>query len=293
MYSIPILSNQNEKHDNYSLSILKKIDNRDYKPAHDEAKQVIDELKQLKLTFSSESELNSVYILSQFYELLSSVSIFWKYIENNEFYNSWSSLQDGLDYLRQIKKFNNNKHHVLTFFEKQLIQLETLYPYTLFSSPGFIVERFECSICKNDIDSKLCPHMKGELYSGEIAYAVAQKIRDIDHFAIVTSPTNKRLVVDYDDEHTQFGLFKEVVEHFKKGELSPLGFSTLKRTEFMRSDPNWRKLPRNSICYCGSDKKYKKCCVNNSQIKQIHVDFMGSHIFKHLESDKGPTALPP
>lgn len=279
MYSIPILSAQDEKYENYSLSILTKIDNRDYILANDEAKQVVDELKQFKLTLSNESELNSVYIMSQFYELLCSVSIFWKHIESNEFYNSWWSLQDSLDSLRQIKKFYNNEHHVLRFFEKQLVQLETLYPYTLFSSPGFIVEQFECSICKNDIDSDLCPHMKGELYSGEIAYAVAQKIKDIDHFAIVTNPTNKRLVIGYDDAHTQFGLFKEVVEHFKGGALSPLGFSTLNRVEFMRPDPEWKKLPRNSVCYCGSNKKYKKCCVNNSQIKQIHVDFMGSRIF--------------
>ena len=49
MYSIPILSAQDEKYENYSLSILTKIDNRDYILANDEAKQVVDELKQFKM----------------------------------------------------------------------------------------------------------------------------------------------------------------------------------------------------------------------------------------------------
>lgn len=279
MNSINALKDIFDSDESRTISILRAIDGREYDIAKDKAKNAIEEVENLKKELKSESDLNAAYLTSSFYELLLSVSSFWLHIECESYYQSWWALQDGLDHLRQLKKFYSRKNKVLSFFEKQLIELEKLYPYKLFSSPGFIVESFQCSICKNDIDSELCSHMKGELYSGEIAYAVAQEIKDIDHFAFVTNPTNKRLVIDNNDKHTQFNLFKEVVEHFNSNNLSPLGFSTLKRYEFMRPDEDWIKLPRNSECYCGSGKKFKKCCIDNSLKKQIHVDFMGHHIF--------------
>lgn len=279
MYAIDLLPDRLQENENHVVSILKKIDARSYDDAIKEAEALITVINSIKDSASEEIELNATYILTIFFKFLISLSVYWRHIESESYHESWCALQDGIDYLRTLKRFYPyKKNKVVCFFEKQLIKLETLYPYKLFSSPGFIVDRFECSICGNDIDSDLCPHMKGELYFGEIAYAVARNIKDIDHFAIVTNPTNKRLTIGCDDSHAQFNLFKDAVLHFNERKLSPLGFSNVELYEFVRPDPEWVKLPRNSICYCGSGKKYKKCCINNSGKKHVHVDFMGSHI---------------
>lgn len=279
MYAIDLLPGRLQGNENHVVSILKKIDTRNYDDAIKEAEAIVKLIKSIKDSAFEEAELNATYVLTTFFELLISLSVYWRDIENESYHESWCALQDGMDRLRHLKKFYPHKNKVVCFFEQQLIKLETLYPYKLFSSPGFIVGRFECSICGNDIDSDLCQHMKGELYFGEVAYAVARDLKDIDHFAFVTNPTNKRLTIGCDDSHSQFNLFKDAVLHFNKRKLSPLGFSNVELYEFVRPDPEWVKLPRNSKCYCGSGNKYKKCCINNSEKKHVHVDFMGSHIF--------------
>lgn len=279
MFSINVLPDKLHGSEERTICILKNIDNRNYNSAIKETNDLIEAITSIKQSVFEEHELNSAYILITFYNLLSNVSRYWRYIETESYYQSWCALQDGIDNLRSLKRFYPHRNKVVSFFEKQLVQLEGAYPYKLFSSPGFIVDRFECSICSNDIDSDLCPHMKGELYFGDIAYAIARNMKDIDHFAFVTNPTNKRLVIGCDDSHSQFNIFRETVDHFNERKLSPLGFSNLNLYEFTAPDPRWTKNPRNSECYCGSGKKYKKCCIKNSTMKHIHVDFMGSHIF--------------
>lgn len=208
-----------------------------------------------------------------FFYLFKKIISYWQSVENKKYYNSWVSLQDALSVVRDIKKFYTCHCTTISFFEDQLLSLEKLYPYTLFSSMGFITAGHECSICHEDMDSDNCIHLKGELYAGEIAYAIVKKIEKLDHVSLVSSPLDKRLVVGINDEHPSFKVFDDILSLFEKGEMNPINFGEAKAFEFTKENPNWNRHPRNEKCYCGSGIKFKKCCINHRHDKHRHVDF--------------------
>uniref|UniRef100_E6XJR1 SEC-C motif domain protein n=1 Tax=Shewanella putrefaciens (strain 200) TaxID=399804 RepID=E6XJR1_SHEP2 len=266
------------KYDDLTIDALLAINHRDYSNVIKIVERATNFLRKEKALTQVEEELNELYVLNLHFQLLSSVSLYWREIEMEQYYQSWWNLQDALDSIRRIKKFGYGAGQAAKFFEEQLSSLEKIYPYKLFSSMGVIVECYECSICGSDMDSDECVHLKGELYAGEMALAVAKNIKYIDHIALVEDPKNKRLVIAPDDSSPVFNIFKLLVKGFDK-QLKPLGFSRTVITEFMRPNENWVKLGRNSKCFCGSGKKYKKCCENQSRMKQMHVDFIGQSIF--------------
>ena len=233
------------------------------------------ELARKKCCAEREEVLNGFYVLNRFIDMLSSYLDIWARISKKEFSASWNSLQDALDLLRQVKKFINwNTNQEVGFFENQLLELERLYPYNGFFSIGATVEWFECSICGKDIDSFDCPHRKGELYQGQMAYAIAHNITELDHVAIVKRPKDKRCVVQYDDNGEQFKLMRFLSELVSSGKLHPLDFVELKFSKRHIKNPEFLKKGRNEPCYCGNGKKFKKCCISKEFIDDDHVDIV-------------------
>lgn len=216
--------------------------------------------------------LNEVYVVNRFVDLLSSYSTTWLNISKKKYAASWGSLQSSMDHLRSVKKFTNGTSSIiLDYFENQLIELEKLYPYKIFVSMGASVEWFECGICGKDIDSLECEHIKGELYRGKLAYATAKKIGNIDHVAMVKYPQDKRCVIQYDDDGPQFKLVRYVTDLLTSKTMSPLSFHHLEYSKRMEKNPDFRKLPRNEKCFCGSGKKYKRCCIDKEIVEFDHV----------------------
>ncbi|MDX7539264.1 SEC-C metal-binding domain-containing protein [Serratia marcescens] len=253
--------------------ILCDLSNRNYNSIDISVKELISSINSSKEKTSSEQEKNEGYIWSVFFTLFIKVASFWREIERKNYYDSWVSLQDALDTLRQVKKFYRQESIVIDFFEKQLLSLEKLYPYTIFSSIGFIEDGHECSICKNDMDSDKCEHLKGELYSGEVAYAIVRKIERLDHLALVYTPLDKRLVVGINDSHPSFSVFSDLMSFFDNKKMNPVNFTEAVTLDFKKKNPQWVKAPRNSMCSCGSGLKYKKCCIANEFVEQRHVEF--------------------
>jgi len=218
-----------------------------------------------------EELLNDFYVLDRYTDFLSAYADLWNSILNQKFSSSWDSLQGALDLLRLVKRFSLID---IEFFEAQLIELEKIYPYNVFFSIGAIVERFDCSICGVDIDTEECPHMRGHLYGGVMAHAVARKIVEMDHVAMVSHPEDKRCVVQYDDAGEQFKLVRYLSELIASGNLQVLNFGLLKFSKRRQPNPEYRKIGRNEPCFCGSGKKFKKCCVSMEYVEGDHVDIV-------------------
>ncbi|EGR2781739.1 hypothetical protein DLH94_11095 [Vibrio parahaemolyticus] len=276
MYSIDLLREQLPELEETTEKILVLIDQRDYEQAFKLSTEYKSQILSLKQTLD-DSQKNHAYILDVFFNMLGSISLVWKEIESSNYLDSWWKLQDSLDDLRCLRKFYTLESKTLGFFEDQLQSIESIYPYEYFSSPGFIVEKYICTICKNDIESDDCDHLKGQLYSGEMALAEA-KILDIDHFAMVENPMNKRLAIGT-DSHPRFNVFKHIVKSFENKESSPLDFSDVNLIEVKGVKNSSKKLPRNSLCSCGSKKKYKKCCLLKETSSHIVIDLKGTSIF--------------
>lgn len=253
----------------------------DFEKCKEEIEYLITEftIKKKNYLMAHDEVLNEFYVLGKFVDMLSSYLELWKNIFKEAFSSSWNSLQDTLDALRTLKRFARlNAEPNLAFFEFQLQELEKLYPYKIFFSIGATVECFECSICRKDIDSLDCPHIKGELYKGEIAYAIACNITGLNHVSMVTHPEDKRCVVNFDDSCEQFKLVRFLSELILSGKLSPLNFGELRFSTRLIRNPEFRKLGRNKPCYCGSGKKFKRCCITNESISEEHVDIVAKPI---------------
>lgn len=214
---------------------------------------------------------NDLWVIERYIDLLAKYGHLWKSILDQRFSESWCLLQDSLDLLRSIKRFSQIDIH---FFEDQLIELERTYPYNVFFSIGATVESFECSICGQDMDSQECPHIRGKLYSGVMAYATAKNIMQLDHVSMVAHPEDKRCVVSYEDTGEQFTLIRYVSSLVSSKRCRISDFGRLQFSKQLRPNPDYRKLPRNELCFCGSGRKFKHCCIGKDCIEGDHVDIV-------------------
>lgn len=212
---------------------------------------------------------DDLYVLRRYVDFFGSYGQLWRLIANEEFSASWMKLQDALDSLRLVRRFSNID---ISALEEQLIELEKTYPYNVFFSVGALVETFECSICGHDIDSFHCPHRKGHLYRGRMAVGIARKIVNLDHIAVVDQPEDRRCVVTYKDTGEQFKLIRFLSVLLKERKFAVSDFGLLRFSKRLKPNPQYRKLGRNELCYCGSGAKFKRCCLGNVYVEGDHVD---------------------
>lgn len=271
MYGLNLLHSELPDNERAACETLKQIAARKYDDALKHANEAQAKIDAHKASATEDAVKNDCFIYAGFFELLISLASYWKCVESEEFHNSWCKLQDALDCLRQLKKFYKEDSVTLWSLTRQLLSIEKAYPYKIFTSCGFIFEGFECSICSQNIDGDECPHIKGDIYSGEMAVAIARKVKELDHISLVEKPKNKRLVVGYEDSSRHFDLFRMLISEFDQNNCSPLMLSKVQLVEEIRIDPTHKRAPRNSKCYCGSGKKYKSCCIKSERIPHIHM----------------------
>jgi len=235
-----------------------------------------------KLTSADELILNDIFLLKQILLFHNSLISLWEDIFQEKYSSSWNHLQTCFDRLRNINKFslNNKKTKELDFFEKQLLIIEKLYPYNIFMSMGIETSLFECSICGKNIDSFECEHEIGELYYGEMAFGIAKNITNINHISMVKNPMDKRCVVQYSDDSHHFKGLQFLNKQLISNQLTPITLYDANETPRKTLNNKYKKLKRNEKCFCGSGKKFKKCCINKEYIDENHIELIVNHGFK-------------
>lgn len=216
-----------------------------------------------------EEVLNDFFVIRCYVDFFSYYGQLWRLIAEEKFSASWDKLQDAMDALRLIRRFS---HIDISALEEQLIELEKTYPYNVFFSIGAIVEKFECSICGQDIDSFRCPHRKGHLYRGRMATGIACNMVNFNHIAIVDEPQDRRCVVTYKDTEEQFKLVRFLSHLLQQRKFVVSDFGLLRFSKRLKPNPDFQKIGRNDPCYCGSRVKFKLCCIARSRIEGDHVD---------------------
>ena len=267
------------------LPSLDCLNNLDFKSAKKKLKACRNSFEKFKKSIDCKEEhyLNDLYVLNSYLSFFEPYCKTWKLILNQEFKESWNKLQDSIDLIRVLKKFS--RIH-LDFFENQLLELEKAYLYEIFISPGIVVDEFECSICRKDIDSFNCQHRMGELYSGEIASGIAKDIKYIDHAALVSSPVNKRLVISRENNSPIFGIVRYLADSIKNRKLSIFNFNRIELSTTKHKNPDYMLQRRNERCACGSDKKFKNCCIDKKYIDEVHANiFVGQFRFDEQTKD--------
>lgn len=255
------------------IDTLQLVDNKQFSEARKKLTNAVTVLENYRFSIKNNSELylNDLYVINSLIEFFKSYIKLWEVFINKKFSESWNKLQDCLDFLRCIKKFSVIS---VDHFESQLLALEELYPYNVFFSIGATVDYYECGICGKDIDSPDCVHIKGELYSGEMATAIASNISQLDHVSLVLNPEDKRCTVQYDDNGEQFHVVR-YLSGLLNDEVFPIShFKELQFSKVKKVNPDFVKQGRNEVCACGSGKKFKKCCINKQHIEGDHVEIV-------------------
>lgn len=232
-------------------------------------------IKRFKATISQDDGLlNDIWVINCFIQLVDSYGRTWEKITTNQFVSSWDHLQDCFDLLRSIKKFSKIN---IQYFEKQLLALEKLYPYNIFFSVGMLVEYFECSICGNHIDSPNCIHLSGNLYSGEMAKCIGKNIMLLDHIAMTLTPQDKRCVIKYTDTDEVFNVVSYLATLLTSNKFRISDFTGSEFSKVQSPNPEYKNYSRNKKCLCGSNKKFKNCCITKASIESDHIKILATH----------------
>jgi hypothetical protein len=256
--------------------IKSHLDRIDFNAGVEESQELHSLSEQLALTQQENSNgsdefLNDIAIVRTYVEFFRSYGRLWDQISNGHYSESWRTLQDANDSLRLIRRWSGLKLDPLV---EQLFALESLYPYKIFASAGWIVEWYECSICGNDIDSFECVHRTNELYRGQRACAIARNIRDMDHIAFVKYPVDKRCVVAIQDDAPGFSGIAFLANALSRTDFKASNFGGVIWGKRKVANSEFVKVGRNDLCNCRSGKKFKRCCSDKEFIEIDHAEIV-------------------
>jgi hypothetical protein len=265
---------------NYPKLVYQNLHGMQFQEARNNLIQIQDVAS--KLISQDELVLNDIFLLKQVISFHSSLIATWEEIYATRYSSSWNYLQNCLNLLRSINKFslNNKKNEVLDFFERQLLILEKLYPYSIFFSVGWEVALYECSICGKNIDSFECEHDIGELYSGVVAIGIAKEVTNINHISMVDNPMDKRCVAKYEDNSCQFKVLQYLNQQLVSNKITPITLYDADESPRKKPNETYVELARNDKCFCGSNKKFKQCCIGKKNIEENHIELIIKHDMK-------------
>ncbi len=262
---IPLIKSgfDNLKKKNYDLAI---IDCRN-------GKEICEKLKVEAIKEKDEYSANLSFLLNVYYDLIIAISNFWKLCDNAEYQDAWSFLQDALGTVWTLNRFIENESQLsIDKISNYLSQIEILYPYVNFCSIECIVKKMICSICKRSPYDPECNHIAGDLYWGEMAADVIEKMEGRG-LGITKNPVDKRCVIfrDIDKNKLETSPFK-LIHFFIKNSKSPLRDFDLLLTERKLSRTIYNGRSEESLCPCGSEKKFKDCCFSKEFILNPHYN---------------------
>ena len=220
--------------------------------------------------------LDKLYVLSIYLLMLEYYAEFWKEVIDKKFPRSWNLLQETITTLRVVKKFSGqHEGFYLGLIEKQVTAIEKLYPYKFFMSIEAITEGAECSICGKEIDSLECEHIAGELYNGQMACRIIKEIKKVPSVSIVTSPADKGCIIQpMDNGSLSFRMVEFLADTVISRQMNPWEFGGIEETTTRETVSKFNKVGRNDKCPCGSNKKFKKCCLGKGQVEILRTNLV-------------------
>ena len=228
-------------------------------------------IKQYAIENNIEELANAQYVASQYMKLLCQLTSYFKSLNEKEYKESWNILQDCLDSAFWIGRYMiiENRYEIPQIVDL-LTSYESLYPYKIFASTEMIITKSECSICSKPFQSLDCPHIKGNLYWGEVAIENVTEIKEFQAVAMVSHPLDKRCVMELSDDtrtnEEKFQLFNEFLEQ----QIPAFQLFTIEVQKTRRQRPDIKIVGRNAKCPCGSGKKFKNCCGQDLYYEHHH-----------------------
>ncbi len=194
------------------------------------------------------------------------------------FYSAWCILERveiNLLFLeRHFNIFSDiGSRFRLPFILQHTQQFQSLFPYTIFGSPGFLIEEKVCTICRQVISIRNpCGHIVGEIYDGEMCGREITKVHMLE-ISVTPNPKQKYTVL-FLDGADQYNYFH--INYVVTGLKHPFADWKLEWAYIEEPIEVYKDTGRNDPCPCGSGKKFKKCCIRKKVIKLKHLNVIFS-----------------
>lgn len=200
-------------------------------------------------------------------------------LKNKKYYEGWCQLERIEITISSLKRHfqYDKKEYRLWDIEKQVKNLQVIFPYRLFASSEILKKKKKCSVCDKEISIRnTCGHIIGEIYNGEMCHRIVTEA-DILGISLVQNPGNKYSVMFLKDEKTgeqadQYNY--DTVDYLFDHITEPYEYWDLEVSQRTTTKEDYGDIGRNDPCLCGSGKKFKKCCGLNIGKKYPHYEFI-------------------
>lgn len=236
--------------------------------------EICNDIKLQAVKNQNEIIANSTYVICNYLKMLSNYAIYWRYLHDENYKESWGILQNCIDCIICVRRFTEDRsRYNLDLWDEHLRMIEKLYPYRVFSSIEMVIKFAKCSICGRSIIDFDCEHIPGNLYWGEVAYSIVEDA-DLKAVALVRHPLDKRCVMEVQgDNRAEEEKFK-LLQYFVKNNQEPLRMFYINEIPRLYFNEQYLTYKRNDKCPCGSGKKFKNCCGESKYKEGIHYEIV-------------------
>lgn len=190
------------------------------------------------------------------------------HLQRKRYYKGWCDLERAEIALGVIAQ-NEGPPAILKDAKdlaEAISRLQSLFPYKVFASPGFIYEDWACSICglkSTPIDP--CGHFVGKVYEGKLCTHRITRVKLLE-VSLVRDPVQKYSVMTPEDHEHDFSMVEYLIDrmdgpfHRWHGEWS------------YRRHPHQRftQHPADGPCPCETGLRYNECCLPESGVRVRH-----------------------
>jgi len=243
----------------------------------DEIKQGLKRIKGAAVSSSDQDTAKQVWCYEQILSIQETYLKAFRSLKSGKFYEAWCLFERVEIELQHLERHFSISDNIfkLKLIDKHSRQFQSLYPYKIFLSPGYLILETSCSICgrKRSIRNP-CEHILGEIYNGEMCAREVKKAKLLE-MSFVENPAQKYSVAFTTDpktgkqvDHYDYSL----VQYVTNGLREPFDEWDCKWTKIRHPHSRYKHVGRNDKCPCESNKKYKKCCLNESGVLRPHME---------------------
>lgn len=239
----------------------------------------LQKIKEKYINADKQAEAKQIWIYQTIIEIHKLYLNAFNLLKNKKYYEGWCQLERIEITISSLKRHfqYDKKEYRLWDIEKQVKNLQVIFPYRLFASSEILKKKKKCSVCDKEISIRnTCGHIVGEIYNGEMCHRIVTEA-DILGISLVQNPGNKYSVMFLKDEKTgeqtdQYNY--DTVDYLFDHITEPYEYWDLEVSQRTTTKEDYGNVGRNDPCLCGSGKKFKKCCGLNIGKKYPHYEFI-------------------
>lgn len=240
------------------------------------ALKVVQQDLDLARNSNQEQQSNTLWAIRTVIDIHNGFVAVFELLQQREYYKAWCKAEEvEIDY-NNLKRNFTGVYPIVKDLYDEIVCLQGLYPYKIFSSYVMRIKKERCSIC-NQIRSirNDCGHRRGHVYNGVFCCNIVEEceLKGID---IVDNPVHKYAVLftqskdGESEDRYDYSLVEGLMQYWQK----PFQHWTYDIKHIHKPLADFPGLTDYDYCPCGSGMKYGECCKQDPEgVKHIIYQF--------------------